>query len=167
MLFRSLLFLIGVDALSGLGETVVAQIAIICGSISYAVTTIYSRRNAHLPLPVLGAGTLTAGTLTILPLTLILDQPWHLAPSLESLGAMVVLGLFPTALASLIFFRLIHKMGANGIAQNNYLIPLLGVGWGMLLLGERPGWNLFVALVLILSGVALVNRRRSTAQPLQ
>jgi len=161
--FSGLIFLIGIDALSGLGDTVIAQIAIVCGPVSYAVTTIYSRRNAHLPLPVLGAGTLTAGAIIILPLSLMLDRPWTLEPSLESLGAMVVLGLFPTALASLIFFRLIHKIGANGIAQNNYLVPLLGVGWGMLLLNERPGWNVFVALVLILSGVVLVNRQRSKA----
>ena len=55
---------------------------------------------------------------------------------------------------------MLQRMGATTLSQINYLIPLVGFAWGVLLLGERPTWRAAIALALVLTGIALVNRRR-------
>ncbi len=68
---------------------------------------------------------------------------------------MLALGLFPTALATLMYFRLIRRLGASTFSQINYLIPVLGGLRGIWLFGEPYNWKLFGSLVLI--GICLVS----------
>ena len=70
-------------------------------------------------------------------LSLIFDQPWLLRPSLTSMSAALYLGLFPTALATFVYFYLLQVRGATFISFNNYIIPGLGVLWGVLFLNEK------------------------------
>lgn len=159
--FTGLTVLVGWHALSQIGTAVVAQITVVGGAMCYAITTIFTRRNAFLPGRVLAAGATVAGALMILPMALIYERPWELSPADNSIAAAVLLGLVPTGLAALIYFRLIKTVGATILSQVNYLIPIFGVGWGMLLLGERVTLHAIVALVFVLVGVALVNQRRA------
>ena len=55
---------------------------------------------------------------------------------------------------NLLFFLLLRRVGAGFGSFNNYLVPLMGVGWGFFLAGETPSWNALIALVLILTGLA-------------
>ena len=96
----------------------------------------------------------------MLPLALIFEQPLSLAPDWRSIGSLIMLGVFSTGIATLMYFRLINTLGATTFAQINYLIPIMGVGWGALILHEQVGVRETVALALILAGVALVNRKR-------
>lgn len=157
--FSGLIALVGPKALAGLGGAVASQLAVLSGAISYAVTTIFVRRFVRLPGRVMAAGATTAGALLILPGSLWFERPWSLAPSTASVLAVVVLGILPTGVATLIYFRLVSSLGATVFSQVNYLIPVLGVVWGVALLGERPGLEAVTALTLILVGVALVSRR--------
>ncbi len=83
------------------------------------------------------------------------DRPWALDPSLESLGAVAVLGLFPTALAFLVYFALLGRTGATFLSLINYLIPTFGVLWGVIFLGEQLSTRAAMALGLILAGIAV------------
>ena len=67
-------------------------------------------------------------------------------------------GIFSTGIATLLYFRLVHTLGATTFSQVNYLIPILGVGWGALVLDEQPGLQEALALGFILTGIALVNQ---------
>lgn len=154
-----LLVLVGWDALENLGGEFLAQLAVLGGALSYAVNTVFARRHVGIQGRVLAAGSISAGTLILMPVALLVEQPLSLSPSATGLSAMIMLGVLATGLATLIYFRLVKSLGASGFAQINYLIPLMGVAWGVLLLGERPGLREFIALILILAGVALVNRR--------
>ncbi len=154
-----LIALVGPKALAGLGGAVVSQLAVLSGAVGYAVTTIFVRRFVRLPGRVMAAGATMAGTVLILPAALVFERPWALSPSTASVLAVVVLGILPTGVATLIYFRLISTLGATVYSQVNYLIPVLGVVWGVALLDERPGLEAVTALALILAGVALVSRR--------
>jgi drug/metabolite transporter (DMT)-like permease len=152
--FGGILVLIGPDALSGLGDEAVRQIAVAGGATCYAVATVIARRLPKMPTSLSSAGALIAATAIILPASLIFDRPWTLSPSDESINAVIVLGLFPTALAYILYFALLRRTGANFIALNNYLIPCLGVIWGIIFLDELLNWQAMLALGIILTGVA-------------
>jgi drug/metabolite transporter (DMT)-like permease len=101
---------------------------------------------------------LIVATIATVPLALVLDRPWTLAPSVSSTAAIVWLGIGPTALATLLYFRLIAAAGPTFMSLVNYLSPLVALLAGVLLLGEKPGVTAFAGLVLILSGIALARR---------
>lgn len=164
--FGGVVVLIGPAALAGLGDEALRQSAVALGAVCYAIATVTARRLPRMPLLASSAGALIASVALSLPLTLLIDRPWTLAPSSESLGAVVVLGLFPTALAMLMYFALLRRTGATFIALNNYLIPSLGVIWGILFLGEALSARAVVALAVILAGIAVtrIGMRQGAAQ---
>jgi len=80
-----------------------------------------------------------------------------------SWGAAIYLGLFPTALATFLYFHLLQIRGATFISFNNYIIPGLGVLWGVIFLNEHVSIQEFMALGLILSGIAIASIRKQRA----
>ena len=157
--FFGLVVLIGWEALGGLGTATLAQVAIVSAALSYGVTTIFVRRVTHLTGRPMAVATLICGTAILMPLALVYEEPLSLSPDWQSLVSLLVLGIFSTGIATLMYFRLIHTLGATTFSQINYLIPMLGVGWGALVLGEQPGMREAMALGLILTGIAMVNKR--------
>ena len=94
---------------------------------------------------------LTAAIVAV-PLSLLLDRPWQMQASplsLLAIGCSVV----PTSIGYLIAVRIIASAGAGFASLNNYLVPLFGVGWGILLLGEELQPRAVLALMLIFVGV--------------
>ena len=74
-------------------------------------------------------------------------------------AATIALGVLQTAIATLIMFALVRRQGASFCSQINFLVPLFGVMWGAMILAERPSTNAYLALVLILIGIAVVRGR--------
>ncbi|HEV8392251.1 MAG TPA: DMT family transporter [Dongiaceae bacterium] len=164
--FAGVVALIGVDALNGLGDVVIGQIAILAGALSYSVYGIHARRLPRLGSEMLVGAILLAGLVPMIPLWLAVDQPWTLAPDGKAWFSVAWLGLLSTGGGNLLFFLLLRRVGAGFGSFNNYLVPLMGVGWGFFLLGERPSWNALVALVLILTGLALARWLKPSSKPL-
>ena len=159
--FAGVVALVGIDALKGLGAQVIGQLAIIGGCLSYSLYGVNARR-----LPQMGAEMtvgiiLALGFLSILPVWLIIDRPWELAPSGNAIIAILWLGLLSTAFGNWFFFTLMRRSGASFASNNNFLVPLMGLGWGYFGYGEVPGLNALTALVLILLGLALPRLRRA------
>ena len=96
----------------------------------------------------------------MLPVWLYVDRPWELAPSGSAWFAVLWLGLLSTAFGNWLFFTLMRRSGASFAATNNFLVPVMGLGWGFFGYHEVPGANALVALVLILVGLALPRLRR-------
>ena len=90
-------------------------------------------------------------SLVMAPLALALEAPWTLAPSTGALLAAAYLGLIPTALATIILFHLLQNRSASFIAPINYLIPVFGVLWGVVVLGEGVSPRAATALAVILA----------------
>lgn len=149
--------LVGPEALRGLGRGLWSQLAIVAAGCGYALSGIYARRRGltRLPPAVIACGVLIAASAVIVPIALLLDRPWRLAPGAEPLLALLGLGLVSTGFAYIILFRLLAAAGVTFVALNNYLVPPFGLFWGFLILGEAIPSVALAALGLILAGVAL------------
>jgi drug/metabolite transporter (DMT)-like permease len=157
--------LIGPQALAGLGEDVLAQLAILGAALSYGFAAIFGRRFKRMGLPPLAtaAGQVTASSLMLLPVALLIDRPWSLsAPGLPVWGAIPGLALFSTAFAYVVFFRILASAGAVNLSLVTFLIPISAIVLGALILGERMAATDFVGLALIGLGLAAIDGRLAT-----
>jgi drug/metabolite transporter (DMT)-like permease len=154
--------IIGVDALRGAGVDIVAEVAIVAASVCYALAAINGKRLHQLPPVLTTAGTMLCATLLVAPFALVLDRPWTLAPTVSSLGALVVLAILATAGATLVYFRLLSTLGSVGTTSNAYLRAAVSVALGIILLGERPGWQTGAGLLLVALGVIAINLPAAT-----
>jgi drug/metabolite transporter (DMT)-like permease len=148
--------LIGPGALTGSHGELLGQIAVTAAAVSYALNGLVARQLPQMPVAVMSAGALVCATIAGLPLTLAVDQPWQLAPSSLSLAALVGLGVINTAGGYLLLFWLTKRTGAGFASFNNFLVPLFGLAWGILLLSERPSPAALLGLMLIFAGLAAV-----------
>ena len=148
--------LIGPDAAQGFGQGIAAQAALVAATLCYAVAAIYGRNfkgvNAMLP----AAGSMVCGAVVLVPASLLIDRPWTLAPSAASMGATLLLALFSTALAFVIYFRLLKTLGPVGTTSQAYLRVPIGVCAGALFLGESLSTTALAGLVLVMAGVAAI-----------
>ena len=158
--FFGIVILVGPSVFGGLGEDGLRQLAIALAGLSYGITTVVARNMP--PSSVLGRSVaiMTAGFLFLLPFALWIEQPWMLEPSNTALIGAIHLGVLPTALASLIYLKLIAERGAGFMAYINYLIPIMGVIWGASLLGEEVTTQVVAALGAILIGLFVANVRK-------
>ncbi|WP_107675876.1 DMT family transporter [Agrobacterium sp. LAD9] len=159
--------IIGVEALSGAGEAIWSQLAVLTAAFSYACAAIFSKNFKGLDPVMPAAGSLICGAVLLLPVSLIVDRPWTLSPSAASLTALVCLSVFSTALAFMIYFRLMQTLGSVGTTSQAYLRVPVGVAIGMAFLGEMPTPAMWVGLVCVIAGVlamTLPSRRRRVVQ---
>lgn len=161
--FGGVIVLVGPEALKYLGGDALRQMAVACGAFSYAIATAIAKNMPPLHPAVSGSGVMVMGALQMVTLSLIFDQPWLLAPNMVSWAAAVYLGLFPTALATFLYFHLLQIRGATFISFNNYIIPGLGVLWGVIFLNEHVSIQEIIALGLILSGIAIASIKKQRA----
>jgi drug/metabolite transporter (DMT)-like permease len=146
--------IVGVQALGGLGQQLAAQIATVIATICYAGAAIFSRGFKDLDPMAPAAGSLLCGAVILIPLSLVVDQPWTLAPSMRSILALLGLSVFSTALAFVIYFRLIQTLGSVGTTAQAYLRVPIGVALGVVLLGETLSTTAWVGLGCVVIGVA-------------
>jgi drug/metabolite transporter (DMT)-like permease len=149
--------IIGIDALDSLGNQVIAQLAVLFGAFLYGCAYIYGVRFQHLSPLVTAASVLVFSSLILVPASLIIDQPWTLRPSLISLASVVILGIFCTALALLLYFRLLRTLGSMGTSSQAYLRIGISVLLGVVILGETIPLVVGIGLILAIAGVILIN----------
>lgn len=147
--------LIGFDKLATLGEETVRQYAIMGGALCYAIHAILSKQLTHLPRRSVSVAVLLVSALMVLPFSLYLDRPWDIEPSAETLWAVLALGIFPTALGTLMLFAIVERQGAGFLSQINFLVPVFGVLWAVIFISEVLPPNAMLALLIILAGVAI------------
>ena len=146
--------IVGVQALSGLGEQLVAQIVTVFAAICYAGAAIFSRGFKGLDPMAPAAGSLLSGAAILIPISLVVEQPWTLSPSTSSMLALAGLAVFSTAFAFVIYFRLIQTLGSVGTTAQAYLRVPIGVALGVLFLGERLSTTAWIGLGCVVIGVA-------------
>ncbi len=146
--------IVGVEALNGLGRDLWAQLAIVAATVSYAAAAIFGRGFKGLDPMMPAAGSLICGAAILLPLSLAVDQPWTLTPSGASVWALLGLSVFSTALAFVIYFRLLATLGSVGTTAQAYLRVPIGVGIAILFLGETLTSTMLAGLLCVIIGVA-------------
>jgi drug/metabolite transporter (DMT)-like permease len=156
--FIGLVALLGPEALLELGgeaSDLLSQVAIASAAICYAISTIIARRLATLN-PLVSATTVMWVTSAIMvPAALWVDRPWNLAPSAESIASVVWLGLFATALATILYFRVIQTAGPTFLSLINYMIPVVALTAGAVVLDEDLVGTVLIGMALILTGLAI------------
>lgn len=149
--------IVGLDSLSGLGQSVAGQLACLIGAMLYAGAAIYGRRFASLGALETALGTMLWAAAVLTPLAFLLESPLSLRPSMTALGATLTLSVLCTGMALLIYFRLVHTLGSLGVASQSYLRAGVGVVLGVVLLGEVPTLPVLLGLFAAIFGVALIN----------
>jgi drug/metabolite transporter (DMT)-like permease len=160
--FAGAAVMIGPDALGGVETSVLAQLACLAAALSYAFAGIFGRRFQRMgvaPL-VTAAGQVSASTLMLFPIMLLADRPWELAiPHASTWGAVLGLGLVSTALAYVLYFRILAAAGATNLLLVTFLIPVGAILLGALVLGETLLPRHFLGMALIGMGLAFIDRR--------
>ncbi|MGE0093341.1 MAG: DMT family transporter [Alphaproteobacteria bacterium] len=151
--------LIGPHALTGFDLAATSQLAIIGAALSYGFAGIYGRRFRGLPPIVPATGMLTASTIMILPIALLLDRPWTLHVSGSTWAALASLALLSTALGYVVYFRILAAAGATNLLLVTLLIPIGALTLGAFALGERLAWNAFTGMALIFLGLVVLDGR--------
>jgi drug/metabolite transporter (DMT)-like permease len=152
------------------GATGWAVLACVAATMLYAFSAHFSKRYlATVPPLAVAAGSQLAAALVLAPAALVLHPAT--APSARAWGALLCLGALCTALAYVLFFRLIARVGAARTMAVPFLVPAFGVLWGVLFLGETFTKAMAAGSALIVLGTALATglvnpARRRAAHPL-
>ena len=158
--------LIGPEALGGFDTALFAQIAIILAATLYASASIYGRRFSKQGVPplVIATGQVSASIVLLLPIVLLVDQPWKLAaPSALSWAAIGSLGAISTGVAYLLYFRVLATAGATNLMLVNFLVPITAIVLGILVLNEVLLTQHIAGMLLIAVGLALMDGRAIAA----
>lgn len=153
---------VGTDALHSFGVGVLAQLACIGAAMFYAFGGIYGRRFRSMGIPPLATATgqLTASSLMMIPLALVVDHPWTLPmPSLPVIGAIVGVAALSTALAFIIYFRILATAGATNLLLVTFLIPVSAILLGVLILHEVLLPKHLLGMAMIALGLAAIDGR--------
>ena len=129
-------------------------------AMSYGFAAIFSRTFRGVSPPVTAAGQLTASTFLMLPVSLIVDQPWTLpSPPIQAILSVLALALVSTAFAYILFFRLIATAGATNASLVTLLVPPSAVLLGILFLGERLETAEWTGMAVIALGLLILDGR--------
>lgn len=157
--------MIGPTVLNTFGTNVLAQLAVLGAAVSYAFAGIYGRRFKRIGVPVLATATgqVSASAIVLLPVVLIVDQPWTLPlPHLTTWAAMLGIAALSTALAYVLYFRLLASAGATNLLLVTFLIPVSAIVLGSLVLGETLQAKHFAGMLCIGLGLVAIDGRVMT-----
>jgi drug/metabolite transporter (DMT)-like permease len=154
--------MIGEAAWQAFGVAILAQFAMLLAALSYAFGGVYGRRFRAMGIAPLATATgqVTASSLVLLPVMLAVDRPWTLpVPSTAAASALVALALVSTALAYIIYFRILATAGATNLLLVTFLIPISAIVLGVFILGETLTATHLAGMALIGIGLAAVDGR--------
>jgi drug/metabolite transporter (DMT)-like permease len=151
--------LIGVDLIQSSSFEVMGQIAVLGAAFLYACAAIYGRRFQNINALVVATCMLCCSTIMMIPLALFIEQPWNLSPGIMTMAALFGLAAISTALAYIIYFRVLATSGPTNILLVTFLIPISAILLGTIVLGEQLRWNAFVGMGMIFIGLIAIDGR--------
>lgn len=155
-------YMIGGSSLLTLGVDVAAQFACLAAAISYAFAGVYGRRFKAMGVTPLqaAAGQVLASSVLLVPAMLLVDQPWKLPiPSTAAMLALFGVAALSTALAYVLYFRILSTAGATNLLLVTFLIPVSAILLGVVVLGESLQLKHLVGMALIGVGLAAIDGR--------
>lgn len=156
------MFVLWPNLISG-HNSVYGALIVLLAAACYAINTILIRLYSNYEISVVSAGVMLCAALIS---TLIWPQMWQVSwpqEHTESLVALIWLGIFPTGIASVIYFILVKDAGPTFVSNNNYIIPVIAYVAGAWVLGEPVSYWDLVALAVIIIGIA-ISRKPLTSQ---
>ncbi len=139
-----------------------AMIAVLGAALSYAFASVYGRRFGRMGIrpAQVAFGQLAASSLLMVPLVLWLDPlPDLMSLTAPALTSVLALALASTALAYILYFRILASGGAVNISLVTLIVPVVAILLGAAFLGERPGWQAWCGMALIGAGLVAIDGR--------
>lgn len=160
--FAGVVVMVGPSALGRAGNDLFGELAVLGAALSYAFAGVFGRRFKAMGMPPLvpAAGQVTASALLLVPVALLVDRPFGLpAPGAEAWAALFGLAILSTALAYILFFRILASAGATNLMLVTILIPPSAILLAALVLGEQLEARHFAGMALIGLGLAAIDGR--------
>jgi len=152
--------MIGPELLGDLGTNVIAQLAVLVAAISYGFAGIYGRRFASQPPVITAAGQLSASSIILLPIVVVMEpETFLIMPDMITISAVIALALLSTALAYVLYFRILKVAGATNLLLVTFLIPVSAIALGVLVLGEQIETLQIVGMAFIALGLIAMDGR--------
>ncbi|HEV2673201.1 MAG TPA: DMT family transporter [Aliidongia sp.] len=159
--FAGVAVLIGPGALAGLAnQDLLGEASCLAAAFIYGLAGIYGRRFKGIPPIKVATGQITGSTIILLPLAALIDRPWNLPmPGAPAWASLVSLALLCTALAYMLYFRILAVAGATNLMLVTFLLPISALLLGWLALGEQIAPTAVPGMVLIGFGLACIDGR--------
>ena len=158
--FAGVVMLLGPDLLSELGTHVIAEFACLIAAASYGLGAVLARGVRGVSPVAMATGQLAMSTVLLLPIALLFDRPGLLfTASRTAIWALLALALLSSALAYLIYFRIIARAGATNALIATFLIPVSAIIIGIVLLNEVVDARQLAGMAAIFVGVAAIDGR--------
>jgi drug/metabolite transporter (DMT)-like permease len=154
--------MIGGDAMGAFGLNGFAQLACLAAAVSYAIAGVFGRRFRAMGVTPLATATgqIAASSAVLLPIMLFLDKPWTLPiPSMQAMGALIGVTALSTALAYILYFRILATAGATNLLLVTFLIPVSAILLGITVLNEVLLAKHFLGMAMIGFGLAAIDGR--------
>ena len=160
--FFGIMVLVGVDVFRGVGQQVLAQLAILGAAMAYSVSAVYGRRFKRMGIPAMitATGQLSASALIMLVIV-VLSEPLDALHGLtiRGMAAMMALAVFSTGLAYVVYFRILASSGATNVLLVTFLVPVTAISLGILVLGESLHGHQIAGMCLIALGLVAIDGR--------
>lgn len=160
--FLGVITLLGGDILNGGGIASLGMAACLGAALAYGFAGVFGRRFKTMDLSAtqVAFGQLVATTLMMVPIVSWVDQPWSLPmPSLNTIASVVALAIVSTALAYVIFFRILASAGAVNVALVTLLVPVSAILLGTFILGEELALQHYAGMLFISLGLLAIDGR--------
>jgi drug/metabolite transporter (DMT)-like permease len=154
--------MVGLDLKSTLGVSPLGYAACLAAALIYGFAGLFGRRFKAMGIrPEQAAfGQVTASTIIMVLVLILIDQPWTRAmPGAVPIAAVILMGVISTALAYLLFFQILASAGATNLALVTFLVPVSSILLGVVILGERLGLHHLAGMGLIALGLACIDGR--------
>ena len=135
-----------------------SALMILLGSTFYVIGGILTLKISHKKNENVTASILIWGTIIILPISIIFEQPWTFTPRLDSTLSLIYLGIFPTGIAWLLRFMILKNNGVVFQSQVAFLIPIFGVILGYIFLQEIITSKVMLSLIAVVLGIYFVKK---------
>ena len=159
--FIGVVVIIGVPAMNGEGN-LLPQLAVVAAALFYAFGGVYGRRFKTLRVDpiVTAAGQVTGSTIILLPITLVVDGPIDLMETSSHVwAAITALAVLSTAIAYVLYFKILDLAGATNVLLVTLLVPVSAVLLGCAFLNESLGWVHLAGMLLIALGLSAIDGR--------
>ncbi len=152
--------IIGPDVLKGFGANAWSQLAVVGAAVSYAFAGIFGKQFKTTSPYVMATGQLTCSGLLMIPVSLWVDRPWTLAlPDTVTWACLITLALVCTALAYILYFKILSSAGATNLMLVTFLIPVSALLLGIFVLGEHLDVRHFLGMATIALGLITIDGR--------
>ena len=154
--------MVGFEAMETTGLAVWGQAACVSAAIAYAFAGVYGRRFKAMGISPMATATgqVCASSLVLLPLMAVVGQPWTLPlPGMATLASLVGVAALSTALAYILYFRILATAGATNLLLVTLLIPATSIALGVTFLDETMRMSHFIGLAVIGCGLLAIDGR--------